>query len=95
MKRAIRFLAPVVVYLAVWIALMAGLFPAISDMMDPLLLKLMPLIGLALVGHIALFNILFEVITFRRCPEAARELQEEIKQAKKELAKKGIIVPDS
>ncbi|KAF6201026.1 hypothetical protein GE061_005473 [Apolygus lucorum] len=49
-----------------------------------------PLILVILFGVYAVFVVLWRVATFNDCPEAAKELQEQIVQAKADLKKKGL-----
>lgn len=43
-----------------------------------------------LFGIIAVSNIVYHMITFKECPKAYEELMQDIKEAKRELGKKGI-----
>lgn len=50
-----------------------------------------PLWALVILGLYALSTIAYNVMTFNDCPEAAAELEQQIKEAKKEMKKRGII----
>jgi len=41
-------------------------------------------------GMVAVGNIAYHMVTFKECPKAYEELMGDIKEAKTELAKKGI-----
>lgn len=43
-------------------------------------------------GLAAALNIAYHMITFKECPKAFEELMKDVKEAKTELAKKGIKV---
>ncbi|MCL4115220.1 UNVERIFIED_CONTAM: hypothetical protein GTU68_006257 [Idotea baltica] len=53
---------------------------------------LIPFILVALFGVVSLFIIAYRVYTFNDCIEAEKELQQQIKMAKDDLAKKGLKV---
>ena len=46
----------------------------------------------AICGIAAALNIVYHMITFKECPKAYEELMKDVKEAKVELAKKGIKV---
>ncbi|KAG4073167.1 hypothetical protein HA402_002556 [Bradysia odoriphaga] len=52
-------------------------------------IKLAPLILIILFGAYAAFTVLYRVFTFNDCPEAAEELQRQIKEARDDLTSKG------
>ena len=56
----------------------------------PNLTFLWPLLLLVLFGLYSVFVICYRVVTFNDCPEAAEELQKQIKEAKEDLKKKGL-----
>uniref|UniRef100_A0A6M2DY65 Dolichol-phosphate mannosyltransferase subunit 3 n=1 Tax=Xenopsylla cheopis TaxID=163159 RepID=A0A6M2DY65_XENCH len=51
----------------------------------------LPLILLFLIGIYSVTVVLYGVFTFNDCPEAAKELQKQIEEAKAELRLKGFI----
>ncbi|XP_037026153.1 dolichol-phosphate mannosyltransferase subunit 3 [Bradysia coprophila] len=52
-------------------------------------IKLAPLIFIILFGAYAAFTVLYRVFTFNDCPEAAEELQRQIKEARDDLTSRG------
>lgn len=50
-----------------------------------------PLIALVLFGGYALLRLIVGVATFSDCPQAARELEIQVEEAKKELRRRKII----
>ena len=74
---------------AVWFTVVFGLVEGISDTMYRMVLTL-PFVLVMLFGIYSLCFIVYKVLTFNDCPEAAEELKRQIKQAKKELKEKGM-----
>ncbi|KAH8409839.1 hypothetical protein KR222_009482 [Zaprionus bogoriensis] len=52
-------------------------------------IQLLPLVLLVLFGAYSAFTVLYRTFTFNDCPEAAKELQAEILEARKDLIAKG------
>ncbi|XP_030371021.1 dolichol-phosphate mannosyltransferase subunit 3 [Scaptodrosophila lebanonensis] len=52
-------------------------------------IQLLPLLLLVLFGLYSAFTVLYRTFTFNDCPEAAKELQAEIIEARKDLIAKG------
>ncbi|KAH8312149.1 hypothetical protein KR044_009601 [Drosophila immigrans] len=52
-------------------------------------IQLVPLLMLVLFGVYSVFTVLYRTFTFNDCPEAAKELQAEILEARKDLIAKG------
>ncbi|EDV92956.1 GH18544 [Drosophila grimshawi] len=52
-------------------------------------IQLLPLLLLILFGIYSVWTVLYRTFTFNDCPEAAKELQEEILEARKDLIAKG------
>ncbi|ALC46218.1 CG33977 [Drosophila busckii] len=52
-------------------------------------IQLLPLLLLVLFGIYSVWTVLYRVFTFNDCPEAAKELQAEIIEARKDLISKG------
>ncbi|KAI5651657.1 dolichol-phosphate mannosyltransferase subunit 3 (DPM3) domain-containing protein [Phthorimaea operculella] len=75
---------------AVWYSLVGGYVkhPAIEKNMT--LIMVSPILFVALFGLYAVTVVLYRVFTFNDCEEAAKELQKEIAEAKKDLQEKGI-----
>ena len=74
---------------AVWITVVFNLVEGISDSIYRIVLP-MPFVLVILFGVCSLCIIIYRVITFNDCTEAAEELKLQIKQAKKELSEKGM-----
>lgn len=55
------------------------------------LIDFAPIWGIGLLGIYALSTIAYNVMTFNDCPEAAEELEKQIKEAKAEMKKRGVI----
>jgi Dolichol-phosphate mannosyltransferase subunit 3 (DPM3) len=56
-----------------------------------IVLVFIPVWGLITLGIYLLSLLIYGVMTYRDCPEAARELESEIKEAKTEMKRRGII----
>ena len=54
-----------------------------------------PFVLVGVFGVASLTIIAYRVYTFRDCPEAAKELQQQIVEARKDLAKKGMKFDDT
>ncbi|XP_017104762.2 dolichol-phosphate mannosyltransferase subunit 3 [Drosophila bipectinata] len=52
-------------------------------------IQLLPLLLLVLFGIFSVWTVLYRTFTFNDCPEAAKELQAEILEARKDLTAKG------
>nr|XP_016936624.1 dolichol-phosphate mannosyltransferase subunit 3-like [Drosophila suzukii] len=52
-------------------------------------IQLLPLLFLVIFGIYSVWTVLYRTLTFNDCPEAAKELQEEILEARKDLIAKG------
>ncbi|XP_034137570.1 dolichol-phosphate mannosyltransferase subunit 3 [Drosophila guanche] len=52
-------------------------------------IQLLPLLLLVLFGVYSVWTVLYRTFTFNDCPEAAKELQSEILEARKDLIAKG------
>jgi len=50
----------------------------------------LPLWGVVILGAISAAIVLYRTFTFNDCPEAAKELLEQIDEARKDLRKKGM-----
>ncbi|XP_033163516.1 dolichol-phosphate mannosyltransferase subunit 3 [Drosophila mauritiana] len=51
--------------------------------------QLLPLLLLVIFGIYSVWTVLYRTLTFNDCPEAAKELQDEIQEARKDLIAKG------
>nr|XP_016936623.1 dolichol-phosphate mannosyltransferase subunit 3 [Drosophila suzukii] len=52
-------------------------------------IQLLPLLLLVIFGLYSVWTVLYRTLTFNDCPEAAKELQDEILEARKDLIAKG------
>ncbi|KAH8242998.1 hypothetical protein KR032_003559 [Drosophila birchii] len=52
-------------------------------------IQLLPLLLLVIFGIFSVWTVLYRTFTFNDCPEAAKELQAEILEARKDLIAKG------
>ncbi|KAH8293051.1 hypothetical protein KR054_012263 [Drosophila jambulina] len=52
-------------------------------------IQLLPLLLLVIFGIFSVWTVLYRTFTFNDCPEAAKELQAEILEARKDLISKG------
>ena len=92
MTRFQEFLSFGILVLAFW----AALLYQVSQWKNPIALlhtQLLPIYGLVIFGAVSASIVLYRVFTFNDCPEANKELQSQIKQAKADLQKKGFIFP--
>lgn len=90
MTKLLEWISVASAVFAVWYSLIGGYVkhPMIETNMNLILVS--PLIFIVLFGLYAVFVVLYRVFTFNNCEEAAKELQAEILEAKKDLQDKGI-----
>lgn len=82
------FLGIGVLVLSIW-------YTVLSNQSDPNAtpsIKYAPLLGLVLLGIYAFVSIAYGVVICKDFPEAAREIEEQVKEAKSEMARRGIIM---
>lgn len=88
--KLVQCLAIAALFLETWYALVTGWIPIkMSKEMYSALLPL-PVYALICFGCYALITIGYRLITFNDCTEAARELKQEIAEAKADLARHGM-----
>jgi dolichol-phosphate mannosyltransferase subunit 3 len=80
----LRLLAATAVWLGLWLA---APLPSGTE----LAVALLPLWALLSFGLYSAVTILWGLLTFPTCPEAAQELAEEVEQARKDLRKRGVL----
>ena len=80
-----RLLVATAVWLALW--LYAPLQPGAK-----LAVALLPLAALVAFALYSALAILWSVVTFPSCPEAAVELQREVEEARADLRKRGVLL---
>ena len=90
MTKLMEWLFVVGSFAAVWVTVVFRLVDGVSDEMYNIVFFL-PFAAVIIFGLVSLFIILYRVITFNDCMEAAAELKQQIKEAKKELSAKGMV----
>ncbi|XP_075979364.1 dolichyl-phosphate mannosyltransferase subunit 3 [Anticarsia gemmatalis] len=90
MTKLLEWISVLSALFAVWYSLIGGYVkhPLIEQNMTLIIVS--PIIFVFLFGLYAATVVLYRVLTFNNCEEAAKELQEEIKEAKKDLHEKGL-----
>ncbi|XP_035446824.1 dolichol-phosphate mannosyltransferase subunit 3 [Spodoptera frugiperda] len=90
MTKLLEWVSVLSAFVAVWYSLVAGYVkhPMIEKNMTLVIVS--PLIFVILFGLYAVSVILYRVFTFNNCEDAAKELQEEIKEARRDLQEKGL-----
>lgn len=90
MTKLLEWISVILAVFAVWYSLVGGYVkhPAIEEYMN--LIVISPLLFVLLFGLYAAVVVLYRVFTFNNCEEAAKELQAEILEAKKDLHDRGL-----
>ncbi|KAJ8714344.1 hypothetical protein PYW07_002569 [Mythimna separata] len=90
MTKLLEWVSVLSAFFAVWYSLIGGYVkhPLIEKNITLVLVS--PIIFVLLFGLYAVTVILYRVFTFNNCEEAAKELQEEIKEARRDLQEKGL-----
>lgn len=90
MTKLLEWVSVLSAFFAVWYSLIGGYVkhPWIEKNMTLILIS--PVVFVMLFGLYAVTVILYRVFTFNDCEEAAKELQEEIKEARQDLQDKGL-----
>ncbi|XP_067626600.1 dolichol-phosphate mannosyltransferase subunit 3 [Eurosta solidaginis] len=57
-------------------------------------IQLLPLVLLVLFGAFSATVVLYRTFTFNDCPQAAKELQQQIEEARKDLISRGFVFRD-
>lgn len=84
------FLGYAVVFLALWIGARMKQDDTAQGV-SKILVDFAPIWAIGALGIYALATIMYNVMTFNDCPEAAEELEKQIKEAKAEMKKRKII----
>jgi dolichyl-phosphate mannosyltransferase polypeptide 3 len=84
-----QFLVVGVAFLAVWYILLQRHHTA-----ESVLITYLPLWGIVCLGLYALSSVIYGTLNFKDTPEASRELERQIQDAKQEMTKRGIIKPN-
>ncbi|KAG7294898.1 hypothetical protein JYU34_015638 [Plutella xylostella] len=90
MTKLLEWISVLSAFFAVWYSLVGGYVkhPFIEQNFHLILVS--PVILLMLFGIYSVTVILYRVLTFNNCEEAAKELQAEIKEAKQDLYDRGL-----
>lgn len=90
MTKLLEWISVISAVFAVWYSLIGGYVkhPVIENNMNIVLVS--PIIFVLLFGLYAATVVLYRVFTFNNCEEAAKELQVEIAEARKDLLDKGL-----
>lgn len=90
MTKVLEWISVLSAFFAVWYSLIGGYVkhPLIEKNMTLVLVS--PAVFVLLFGLYAVTVILYRVFTFNNCEEAAKELQEEIKEAREDLLDRGL-----
>lgn len=90
MSKLLEWVSVLSALFTIWYSLIGGYVkhPLIQENITLILIS--PIIFVALFGLYAVIVVLYRVFTFNNCEEAAKELQEEIIEAKKDLTEKGL-----
>lgn len=90
MTKLLEWISVLSAVFAVWYSLVGGYVkhPLIDSNMSFILFS--PILFVILFGLYAVTVVLYRVFTFNDCEEAAKELQTEIIEAKKDLQDKGL-----
>ncbi|KAL0870320.1 hypothetical protein ABMA27_005339 [Loxostege sticticalis] len=90
MTKLLEWISVISAVFAVWYSLIGGYVkhPMIENNMNIVLVS--PIIFVLLFGLYAVTVVLYRVFTFNNCEEAAKELQVEIAEARKDLLDKGL-----
>ncbi|CAH0399596.1 unnamed protein product [Chilo suppressalis] len=90
MTKLLEWLSVLSAMFAVWYSLIGGYVkhPLIEKNINLILIS--PLIFVVLFGLYAVTVVLYRVFTFNNCEEAAKELQNEIAEARKDLLDRGL-----
>lgn len=84
------FLVYGVLFLSIWQGAMMTMDETTTGS-TAILIQFAPVWGILLLGVYALATILYNVSTFNDCPDAAAELDKQIKEAKAEMTKRKVI----
>ncbi|XP_028176535.1 dolichol-phosphate mannosyltransferase subunit 3 [Ostrinia nubilalis] len=90
MTKLLEWISVISAVFAVWYSLIGGYVkhPLIENNMNLVLVS--PVIFVILFGLYAASVVLYRVFTFNNCEDAAKELQLEIAEARKDLLDKGL-----
>lgn len=91
MIKALEWIAGGLLFLAFWLSLVTKKIDVTSDCwcLQHVIFYL-PLYAVIVFGAVSAIIVLYRTLTFTDCPEAAKELQEQIKAARIDLKKRGL-----
>ncbi|XP_058457840.1 dolichol-phosphate mannosyltransferase subunit 3 [Malaya genurostris] len=94
MTKLMEWLSVLLAFFAVYLAIISRQVQ--HDMLDKYMYEIMlsPLILLVLFGAYSAAVVLYRTFTFNNCEEAAKELLEQIKEAREDLRSKGMVFAD-
>ncbi|OQV19107.1 hypothetical protein BV898_06747 [Hypsibius exemplaris] len=90
MIKAVEWLIGGVALLGIWITALLNLRSFQLSSFETTLILYLPLWGVLSFGLISIGIIAYRTATLRDCPEAAKELTLQIKEAKADLKRKGL-----
>uniref|UniRef100_R4G3E5 Dolichol-phosphate mannosyltransferase subunit 3 n=1 Tax=Rhodnius prolixus TaxID=13249 RepID=R4G3E5_RHOPR len=91
MTKLFQWLFCISLYAAVWLSVLTTSVYSVFVEEWKEIIKFSPAIIIILFAVYSIIVILWRVYTFNDCPEAAEELQEQIKKTKEELKQKGLV----
>mmetsp|Transcript_29951 Transcript_29951/g.36491 ORF Transcript_29951/g.36491 Transcript_29951/m.36491 type:complete len:94 (-) Transcript_29951:270-551(-) len=83
------FLSHTVTFIAIWYTLLQNP-DVIPDGIPDAVVRYAPLWAIVILGCYAVTSIGYSMMTFADCPEAAKEIETQVKEAKIELLKRGV-----
>uniref|UniRef100_A0A6B2E767 Dolichol-phosphate mannosyltransferase subunit 3 n=1 Tax=Phlebotomus kandelakii TaxID=1109342 RepID=A0A6B2E767_9DIPT len=89
MTKLMQWLTGLVAFLAIYIPLVTGTVDIQCLRNFQYEIKILPIVLIGLFGIHSVNTVLYRTFTIRDCNEAAEELQNDIKEARKDLISKG------
>ncbi|XP_012284091.1 dolichol-phosphate mannosyltransferase subunit 3 [Orussus abietinus] len=94
MTKLMEWLFVATFFLAIWIAALTGkVHPSLADDYHHIV-QVFPALVILSLGLYAAIVVLYRTFTFNTCESAAKELQQQIKEAKMDLKSKGFVFND-
>ncbi|XP_065937659.1 dolichol-phosphate mannosyltransferase subunit 3 [Magallana gigas] len=82
-------------FIAVWLAFVLEKVDIQLTEIQRTLVLISPLLAVGIFGLVSAVIVLYRVSTFNDCKEAAEEIQQQIKEAKEDLSRKGFKFDDT
>nr|XP_022302330.1 dolichol-phosphate mannosyltransferase subunit 3-like [Crassostrea virginica] len=82
-------------FIAVWLAFVLEKVDIQLTEIQRTIVLISPLLAVGVFGVISALIVLYRVATFNDCKDAAKELQQQIKEAKEDLSRKGLKFEDT